>query len=135
LNKAVPLTRIVFAAGFGLAGLAAEFLPRPPQPTNPQAGNAIAAQTVPLAQANLGLGIYSQILAGNVPNFFRQFCRVNITNVAGGKINWATILVAPDYLAVGTNKDYLLTPLTPMTAQNLADPLDCTLPTPKMVSA
>ena len=41
--------------------------------------------------------------------------------------------VAPDYLAVGTDEDYLLTPMTPMIAQRIADRLGCTLPTRKMV--
>lgn len=47
----------------------------------------------------------------------------------------ATFWVTPDYLAVGSDQDYLLTPLTPRSAQVIADHLDCTLPTRKMVDA
>jgi hypothetical protein len=45
----------------------------------------------------------------------------------------ATYHVAPDYLAVGSEDDYVLMPLSPLTAQAIADRLGCTLPTPKMV--
>ena len=38
-----------------------------------------------------------------------------------------------DYLAIGSDDDCFLTPLTPLTAQAIADRLDCVLPTPKMV--
>jgi hypothetical protein len=45
----------------------------------------------------------------------------------------ASYFVTPDYLAIGSDEDYFLAPLTPLTAQAIADRLDCLLPTPKMV--
>ncbi|MDY7395933.1 hypothetical protein UMM65_11810 [Aureibaculum sp. 2210JD6-5] len=42
---------------------------------------------------------------------------------------WAT----PDYLSIGTNKDFVRMPLTPQSAQLLADQFHCVLPTTKMV--
>ena len=78
--------------------------------------------------------IFSEITAGNVPDFLRKLCSVNVTNIANGKTNTATYFVAPDYLAIGSDEDYFLTPLTPFTAQKIADALDCTLPTRKMVN-
>ena len=45
-----------------------------------------------------------------------------------------TYYVTPDYLAVGSNEDYFLAPMTPLLAQRLADALHCTLPTRKMVN-
>ncbi len=60
---------------------------------------------------------------------------MTITNVSGGQTNIATFFVAPDYLAVGDDEDYFLTQMTPMTAQQIADRLGCTLPTRKMVDA
>jgi hypothetical protein len=47
----------------------------------------------------------------------------------------ALFWVAPDYLAVGSDDDYLLMPLTPATAQLVADDVGCVLPTRKMVDA
>src|SRR5262249_19802974 len=45
----------------------------------------------------------------------------------------ATYFVTADYLAIGTDRDYFLAPLSPETAQRIADLLGCCLPTPKMV--
>ncbi len=45
----------------------------------------------------------------------------------------ATYFVTPDYLAIGSDQDYFLTPLSPDTAQKIADLAGCSLPTPKMV--
>jgi hypothetical protein len=39
----------------------------------------------------------------------------------------------PDYLAVGSNEDFVRVPMTPMTAQRIADAFDCVLPTRKIV--
>ena len=77
--------------------------------------------------------IYSEITTGNAPGFLRQFQPVTVRNVSGGLTNIATVFVAPDYLALGTDEDYFLTPMTPLTAQRIADRLGCTLPTRKMV--
>lgn len=131
----MKITRAAIAGVLGLACLAgAQTLPLPIRPTNAPGGNAFAARTTSLAQAKREEEIISQIVAGNAPNFLRRLCAVTITNVAEGKTNSATIFVAPDYLAVGTDEDYLLIPLTPATAQRIADRLGCTLPTPKMVN-
>jgi hypothetical protein len=73
--------------------------------------------------------ILAEVLAGNVPSFLRRL--VPVTVAAGGQ--QAIYHVAPDYLAVGSDDDYVLMPLGPYTAQAIADRLGCTLPTPKMV--
>jgi len=49
---------------------------------------------------------------------------------AGG---WAEVHVASDYFAVGDAEDYLRLPLTPETAQKIADAFGMLLPTPKLV--
>ena len=50
-----------------------------------------------------------------------------------GTTNSATFYATPDYLAVGSDEDYFLIPISPNTAQRIADALGCSLPTPKMV--
>jgi len=42
--------------------------------------------------------------------------------------------VAPDYLSVGTDKDWARIPLSPMAAQQIADSFHCFLPTRKIVN-
>ena len=46
-----------------------------------------------------------------------------------------TIEVMPDYLAVGSDDDFVRMPMTPQTAQQIADLFGCMLPTRKMVDA
>ncbi len=75
-----------------------------------------------------------EILQGNTPAFLQKFVAIktSITDSTGKKIT-AVYYVAPDYLSIGSNADFARVPLTPMTAQRIADSLDCFLPTRKMV--
>lgn len=75
-----------------------------------------------------------EILAGNIPLFLRSFTEIttSITTADGKRIN-AVYFVLPDYLSVGSEEDFARIPLTPMTAQLIADSLHCFLPTRKIV--
>lgn len=77
-----------------------------------------------------------QILAGNMPPFLFKLVpiHVSIVDSATGNLHRATFYTMPDYLSIGTNKDWARVPLTPMAAQQLADSLHCFLPTRKMVN-
>ena len=77
----------------------------------------------------------NEILRGNVPSFLRKFVKIktSITTAEGKKIT-AIYFVLPDYLSVGSGKDFARIPLTPMTAQLIADSLHCFLPTRKIVN-
>lgn len=74
------------------------------------------------------------ILEGNIPLFLRSFIgiRTSIITAEGKRID-AVYFVLPDYLSIGSEKDFARIPLTPMTAQFIADSLYCFLPTRKMV--
>lgn len=76
-----------------------------------------------------------EILAGNIPPFLRKLTPIHtsITDSTGRKIK-AVFYVTPDYLSIGNKKDWARIPLTPMTAQAIADSLHCFLPTRKMVN-
>src|SRR4029079_8027096 len=75
------------------------------------------------------------ISAGNFPDFLREFKTVPINGTlkSSGKDVTATLEVMPDYLAVGSDDDFVRIPMTPQTAQQIADGFGCTLPTRKMV--
>ncbi|HYC29330.1 MAG TPA: hypothetical protein VEB42_10945 [Chitinophagaceae bacterium] len=77
--------------------------------------------------------IEKEILSGNLPAFLRKFVRINTSIIDSGKTIKAYYFVSPDYLSVGSNDDWARVPLTPMTAQRIADSLQCFLPTRKMV--
>lgn len=107
----------------------------PVRETNAPDGNAFAQTISALNLPERESAIVHEIFAGNVPTFLRKFCPVTVTNISDGKTNTATFFAAPDYLAVGSDENYFLTPISPNTAQRIADRLGCVLPTRKMVDA
>jgi hypothetical protein len=113
----------------------AQSLSLPARPAGAPAGGDFVQRAQSLSPIQYNQEVASQILAGNVPPFLRRLCPVTITNVAGGATNSATFFVTPDYLAVGTDDDFFRAPMTPATAQLIADKLGCVLPTSRMVDA
>src|SRR5688572_1591692 len=109
-----------------------------PWPENRSAltGNEFYRQTFAMKWKARDSFALKELLAGNIPAFLQRFVPVYISHfdsVSGREVK-ATFYVAPDYLAIGNNKDWARIPLTPMAAQAVADTLDCFLPTRKMVN-
>ncbi|HLO38674.1 MAG TPA: hypothetical protein VK173_09290, partial [Lacibacter sp.] len=79
--------------------------------------------------------VLKEIFAGNIPSFLKNFVAVHvqIKDSATGKTIKATYFVAPDYLSIGTDKDWARINITPYVAQKIADSFQCFLPTKKMV--
>jgi hypothetical protein len=79
--------------------------------------------------------VLKEVLAGDVPSFLKKFVAVHtsITDSATGKTINAIYYVAPDYLSIGTDKDWARINITPKAAQQIADSFNCFLPTRKMV--
>lgn len=76
-----------------------------------------------------------EILDGNIPSFLRKMVKIKTTiTTDDGTVIHAFYFVTPDYLSIGTNMDFARIPLTPMTAQSIADSLHCFLPTKKIVN-
>ncbi len=105
----------------------------PPRPADAPKGAAFAGQIAALDLAAREIEIISEVSRGNVPGFWRRFATVTVTRKVDGQDVTAVYEVSPDYLAIGADDDYLLTPVSPATAQALADMLECVLPTPRMV--
>jgi hypothetical protein len=111
----------------------AQTLKLPPRPAGAVSGSAFAKSIMPLELREREEKIYEQVALGNVPDFLRKLCPVRVREINDDKTNSATYYVTPDYLAVGSDEDYFLTPLSPIMAQKVADLLHCSLPTRKMV--
>jgi hypothetical protein len=103
----------------------------PPRPVDALGGKAFMTTLADLPREKREAAILAELAAGNVPTFLRQFKQVpiSVADVRG------TIEVAPDYLAVGSDDDFVRLPMTPQTAQALADKFGCVLPTRKLVDA
>jgi hypothetical protein len=80
--------------------------------------------------------IEDEILKGNLPDFLRNLVPVDLRcDLPGGKSLSATIFVAPDYLSIGSDDDFLRIPMNLRTAVAIADRFGFVLPTKKMVDA
>jgi hypothetical protein len=80
--------------------------------------------------------ILREILAGNLPSFLRNLVPVKLSFLGpqGNTVN-ATIFAMPEYLAIGTDKDFLRIPMNLYTAAAVAKKLGFVLPTRKIVDA
>ncbi len=109
------------------------FRAKPLRSDSAVSGSAFAGRIRKLPLNDREAAIAKEILSGNVPAFSRSFCPVTVKQELDGRIYTLTFYATNDYLAVGSEQDYFYTPLTPGSAQLLADTLDCLLPTSKMV--
>lgn len=113
--------------------VSSQTLPIPTRPTNALSGSAFVNVIWSMPRDQREEQIYSQIISGNIPNFMRQLKVVTAVSNIGGNNHTATYFVIPEYLAVGSDSDYFLTPMTPLLAQRICNALGCTMPTKKMV--
>jgi len=79
--------------------------------------------------------VYQQFRTGNVPDFMRpeNFIPITVERTIDGRRIQATIRVCPDYLAIGSNDDYVLMPLSAGIAQRIASRYNLALPTQMLV--
>jgi hypothetical protein len=72
--------------------------------------------------------------AGAIPDWWKRFKIISVKwNDPSGKQHRLRYRVSPDYFAVGTNKDWVRVPITPMAAQAMMDETGSVFPTRKMV--
>jgi hypothetical protein len=80
--------------------------------------------------------IRNELLAGNVPGFLRRLQPVTLSSRgADGVTIHVTACVSPDYLAIGSDDDFLLIPMRLETALLVASRYGFTLPTRRLVDA
>lgn len=101
----------------------------PPRPANAETGSEFLARTRNMSRADRERAILQEIESGNVPSFARQMKSVEVS--ANG--HTATMNVMPDYLAIGSDDDFVRIPMNPDTAQRIADRTGTSLPTTKIV--
>jgi hypothetical protein len=113
-------------------------LPRGIPPRAPQAltGSEFAESITTVDRPQRERAILHQLLQGNVPSFLRKLSPVRLSGqLAGGKTLSATIFVMPEYLAIGSDDDFLRIPMDLHTATAVANHFGCVLPTKKVVDA
>ena len=112
----------------------AQTLNLPHRAANAPSGSEFVNLITPLSRTDRENTIFSQFAAGNVPGWMRSLKLITTNGTINGTNFTVSYYVTPDYLAVGADLDYFLTPMTPLLAQRLANLLNCSLPTRKMVN-
>ena len=100
---------------------------------NALSGTEIIQTITNLGQEEREEFIFDEIIKGNIPNFLRNMIEVSSRTSVNEAFKYISYYVLPDYLALGSNEDYFLCPMTPILGQKIADELNCFLPTRKMV--
>lgn len=109
------------------------YLDIPERPANALEGSAFANQVWNSSIIDRETAVVNEILSGNVPSFSRKLKAITFNKTIAGNSYQMTFFTVCDYMAIGSDQDYFYIPMTPSTAQYLADSLHCTLPTKRMV--
>jgi len=108
----------------------------PPRPAQALTGSQFAEYVSKMDPQQREQAIQSEILGGNLPSFLRKLVPVRLEHVlANGRTLTATVFVMPDYLAIGSDKDFLRIPMNLYTAAAIVARLGFVLPTKKIVDA
>ncbi len=105
----------------------------PERSGNAPTGSEFARRISDLKLEDREKAVVREILSGNVPSFSRRLKAIKISRFIKGIRHDLVYHATCDYMAVGSDSDYLYIPMTPSTAQYLADRLNCSLPTKKIV--
>lgn len=106
----------------------------PDRPHGAVTGSAFIEQLRNLSDDDREHVILAELRRGNLPSFLRQLRPVDVVaTAADGREHHGRFWTMPDYLAIGADDDFVRMPMSPITAQFVADQFDCVLPTRKMV--
>lgn len=98
----------------------------PPRAASAPTGSEFIASLATLSREEREAAILRELLAGNMPSFLRELRTVQVSDTLAYQ-------VMPDYLAIGSDADFVRMPMTPYTAQAFCDAFGFVLPTAKMV--
>ncbi len=103
---------------------------------NASGGAAFFAALGALSGSERDAQVINELARGNMPDFLHQLEPVAFRGKdARGADTEIVICVTPDYLALGSDRDFVRVPLGLPAAARIAGQFDMTLPTPHMVDA
>jgi hypothetical protein len=108
----------------------------PPRSPSAMTGSEFATLASSMDRSVREQAILSELESGNMPAFLRRLKPVTLQHtLESGKVATVTIFVTPDYLAIGSDDDFLRIPMALPTAVEVAARFGFVLPTTKMVDA
>ena len=126
--------RIALLIGFSLSG-SSQWQPKKTIQKTQQllteelTGSQFLELTSSLSLAEREEAFMRGILAGQLPNFYRSWMPIHVSN----RSHRLTFFVKPNYLAIGSDEDYLIAPLNWYSVKAIMSITDSIIPTPKMV--
>lgn len=111
------------------ATISREAVPRhlslPPRKEGALLGSEVAAKLTILSGHEREQAIVDEITSGNIPDFLRDLVPICFPWMSElGKIVLVTCHVTSDYLAIGSNTDWIRIPMTPQSARQIAEACD-----------
>ncbi len=110
----------------------------PPRPAGAMGGAQFIDQLAAVSVGAREAAVVAELLSGNIPEYLRQLAPVRLTRSAagrGGQHRQATICVTPDFMAIGSNDDFVRVPMDLHSSLKVAKAFGFVLPTRKMVNA
>ena len=99
-------------------------------------GSQFAGRVAGMTSGAREQAILKEFLSGNLPGFLTKLVPVLLNYTQpDGRNHTATVFVMPEYLAVGSDLDFLRIPMNLYTAVTVASRMGFILPTRKMVNA
>jgi hypothetical protein len=108
----------------------------PPRDPHAITGSKFAESILNMVQREREHSILHQLLKGNMPAFLRKLVPVKLSHrLSPDQSLAATVFVMPEYLAIGSDSDFLRIPMNFHTAKAIAESFGFVLPTRKIVDA
>ena len=105
----------------------------PPRPADARSGSALADALAALPRDEREAVILREVTGGNVPEFLRRMVSLRVSiQTDDGQEHSGVYHLLPDVLAVGNDSDFLRLPMTPQTAEGIADAAGACLITRKI---
>ena len=106
----------------------------PARPAGARGGTGFMQSLAGLDREAREEAVLRELKSGNIPEFLRRLVPITVTAMdAEGHEHTAVYQVMPDYLAIGSDRDFVRVPMNPHTAQAFCDAFGFVLPTTKMV--
>jgi hypothetical protein len=102
----------------------------PPRPPGAETGSRFIERIEGLGRAAIDEQVVAAVVSGNVPPFERRLAPIDVVGPGGER---ARLFVTCDYLAIGSDEDFIRMPMTSAAAQRIANLVDASLPTKKLV--
>lgn len=108
----------------------------PPRASTAPTGSEFARRVSSMSESDREAAIEAELVAGNIPAFLRKTAPVTLSGkLPDGQTAHITVCTLVDYLAIGSDRDFIYVPMRLQTALVLAGRFDATLPTDSMVDA